>query len=100
MFDCILTILFWYMLIGFIINVLAGRKIVPWNMNLIYNNSVCDMISSEVTFEVEPIDTDIEYLRTTDSVENLFRMQLVESVHKKLRLSKVQYKLRNRKSTI
>ena len=29
MLECILTILFWYIVIGFIINLLAGKKIIP-----------------------------------------------------------------------
>lgn len=29
MLKCVLIILFWYIVIGFIINLLAGKKIVP-----------------------------------------------------------------------
>ena len=51
--------------------------------SLTYNNNIYAKICSQVRWEMRSIDTNIHYSRTFDSVENLLRLQIVDSIRRK-----------------
>ena len=55
-------------------------------MELTYNNNIHIKICSSVTNEVKGIDTEIDYLHQFDSIENILRLQVRESVMRKYNL--------------
>jgi hypothetical protein len=52
-------------------------------MDSITYNNIYRKICSEVRSEMKSLETNINYLRTIDSVENVLRLQLVDSVKRK-----------------
>jgi hypothetical protein len=52
-------------------------------MDSITYNNIYTKICSQVRLEMKSLKTNINYLRTIDSVENVLRLQLVNSIRKK-----------------
>jgi hypothetical protein len=52
-------------------------------MDSITYNNIYAKICSDVRSEMKSLETNINYLRTIDSVENVLRLQLVDSVKRK-----------------
>jgi hypothetical protein len=52
-------------------------------MDSITYNNIYTKICSDVRSEMKSLKTNINYLRTIDSVENVLRLQLVNSIRRK-----------------